>query len=237
MRYRQLGSSPITVSEIGLGSWLTMAGGLERERAQACLKAALELGITFIDTANIYGRGIAESFLGEALAGVPRGSYVLATKLFFPMTPADRGLSRAQIVKQLDASLQRLRTSYIDLYQCHRHDPDTPLEETMQALTDAVAQGKIRCIGFSEWPLPAIRAATAMAGVEHFVSSQPQYSMLHRQVEAEIMPYCETQHISQVVWSPLGQGILTAAASTSPDAPPPEGLARLQPGDGRALRA
>jgi aryl-alcohol dehydrogenase-like predicted oxidoreductase len=209
MKYRKLGANGPMVSEIALGSWLTYGIGVEKDAAAGCLRKALDLGINFIDTANIYGRGAAESFLGEALAGVPRDSYVLATKLFFAMSRTDRGLSRAQIVKQLDESLARLRTDYVDLYQCHRYDPDTPLEETMAALTEAVRAGKVRWIGFSEWPAHAIRDAMAMADVERFVSSQPQYSLLWRQPEAEIMPLCRESGISQIVWSPLAQGVLT----------------------------
>src|ERR687885_2461770 len=144
MRYRQLGSSDLQVSEISLGSWLTYGGGVERERAEACVAKAFEVGINFIDTANVYARGGAEEFLGEVLAGRPRDSYVLATKLFFPMSDTDRGLSREQVFKQIDASLARLRTEYVDLYQCHRYDRDTPLEETMEALTEIVRQGKVR---------------------------------------------------------------------------------------------
>jgi len=144
MRYRQLGSSDLQVSEISLGSWLTFGVGIVRDRAAAVVDEAFGLGINFIDTANVYGRGAAEEFLGEALRGRPRDSYVLATKLFFPMTDTDRGLSRSQVEKQLDASLRRLGTDYVDLYQCHRYDPDTPLEETMEALTDAVGSGKVR---------------------------------------------------------------------------------------------
>ena len=209
MKYRKLGSSDLMVSEIALGSWLTYSGGIEKERSFACIKRALDLGVTLIDTANIYGRGASETLLGEALSGIERGSYVLATKLFFPMTATDQGLSRAQILKQLDASLSRLKTEYVDVYQCHRYDPKTPLEETMQALTDVVRQGKVRYIGFSEWPAVKIKAAVTMAGVEKFVSSQPQYSMLWRKPETEVMPLCAAHGISQIVWSPLGQGALT----------------------------
>jgi aryl-alcohol dehydrogenase-like predicted oxidoreductase len=221
MRYRRLGSSDLDISEISLGSWLTYGVGVERDRAAACVHRALELGINLIDTANIYGRGAAESFLGESLAGVPRDRYVIATKLFFPMTEADRGLSRAQVEKQLDASLKRLRVDTIDLYQCHRHDPDTPIEETMRALSDAVRAGKVRWLGFSEWPADAIRAALAVADTEKFVSSQPQYSLLWRQPEREIIPLCRDNGISQIVWSPLAQGVLTG--KYRPDAPPPQG--------------
>jgi aryl-alcohol dehydrogenase-like predicted oxidoreductase len=209
MQYRKLGNSDLSVSEIALGSWLTYSGGIDKSTSIACVHRAFDLGINFIDTANIYGRGAAESLLGEALAGMPRGRYVLATKLFFPMTATDRGLSRAQIHKQIDASLARLKTDYVDLYQCHRYDPETPLAETMQALTEVVAAGKARYVGFSEWPAHAIREAAAMPGVVRFVSSQPQYSLLWRQPEEEIIPLCQANGISQIVWSPLAQGVLT----------------------------
>ena len=219
MKYRALGSSGIQVSEISLGSWLTYSGGVERDKALACVRRALDVGITLIDTSNIYGKGAAETLLGEALAGVPRESYVLATKLYFPMAPTDRGLSRAQVEKQLDASLKRLRVDHVDLYQCHRYDADTPLEETMAALTEAVRAGKTRAIGFSEWPVDKIRAAVEMAGVEKFTSSQPQYSMLHREPEAEVFPLCAANGISQIVWSPLGQGVLTGKYKPGEAAP------------------
>ncbi|HEX8387735.1 MAG TPA: aldo/keto reductase family protein [Sphingomonas sp.] len=221
MKYRRLGASDLEVSEISLGSWLTYGVGVEADAARACLDRAFDLGVNFIDTANIYGRGAAETFLGKALRDRPRDSYVLATKLFFPMTDRDRGLSRAQVEKQLDASLKRLRVDHIDLYQCHRHDPDTPLEETMAALSDAVQAGKVRYLGFSEWPADVIRRAVAMAGVERFVSSQPQYSLLWRKPEDEVIPLSAANGISQIVWSPLGQGVLTG--KYDPDAPPPAG--------------
>jgi aryl-alcohol dehydrogenase-like predicted oxidoreductase len=219
MRYRKLGSSDLQVSEISLGSWLTYGVGVGADRSAACVHRALDLGINLIDTSNIYGRGAAESFLGEVLSGVPRDKYLIATKLFFPMTETDRGLSRAQVEKQLDASLKRLRVDVIDLYQCHRHDPDTPIEETMLALTDAVKAGKVRYLGFSEWPADRIREALAVAGSEKFVSSQPQYSLLWRRPEDEIIPLCRANGISQIVWSPLAQGVLTG--KYLPDAPPP----------------
>jgi aryl-alcohol dehydrogenase-like predicted oxidoreductase len=209
MKYRKLGQSDLEVSEISLGSWLTYGVGVEAEKARACLDEAFEQGINFIDTANIYGRGAAESFLGEALHGRARDSYILATKLYFPMTETDRGLSRGQIEKQLDASLERLRTDYVDLYQCHRYDSETPLEETMEALTRAVESGKARAIGFSEWPAERIRAAIEMPCVARFVSSQPQYSLLWRDPEDEVIPLCAANGISQIVWSPLGQGVLS----------------------------
>jgi aryl-alcohol dehydrogenase-like predicted oxidoreductase len=221
VKYRQLGSSTLQVSEISLGSWLTYGVGVQGHQARACLDAALGAGINFIDTANIYGRGAAESFLGEALSGRPRDSYVLATKLYFPMTETDRGLSRAQIERQLDASLARLRTDYVDLYQCHRYDEETPLEETMEALGNAVRSGKARYIGFSEWPADRIKAAIDLTGVGTFVSSQPQYSLLWREPEKDIIPFCAANGISQIVWSPLGQGVLTGKYSAG--APPPQG--------------
>jgi 1-deoxyxylulose-5-phosphate synthase len=209
MKYRKLGASELEVSEISLGSWLTYGVGVERERAIACVNKAFDLGINFIDTANVYGRGAAESFLGEALADRKRDSYVLATKVFFPMSDADSGLSRQQIAKQIDASLKRLAVEYVDLYQCHRYDCETPLEETMQALSDVVRQGKARYIGFSEWSPEQIEDAFAIPGVERFVSSQPQYSLLWRKPEKEIIPLCATKGISQIVWSPLAQGVLS----------------------------
>src|SRR2546423_1714787 len=159
MLYRQLGSSDLQVSEISLGSWMTYGGGVERERSEACVTAAFDVGINFIDTANVYSGGRAEEFLGEVLAGRPRDSYVLATKLYFLMPNGDRGLSRAQVHKQIDASLARLRTDYVDLYQCHRYDRETPLEETMEALTEVVRAGKARFLGFSEWRPEQIQAS------------------------------------------------------------------------------
>ncbi|MEP6982974.1 MAG: aldo/keto reductase family protein [Sphingomicrobium sp.] len=222
MKYRKLGDSELEVSDISLGSWLTYGVGVEADKARACLEEAFAVGINFIDTANVYGRGAAESFLGEALQGRARDSYVLATKLYFPMTDTDFGLSRAQVEKQLDASLKRLRTDYVDLYQCHRYDSGTPLEETMEALTRAVESGKARAIGFSEWPVDRIEAAIDLAGERgftKFVSSQPQYSLLWREPDEEVIPLCAANGISQIVWSPLGQGVLSG--KYDPDRPPP----------------
>jgi len=209
MKYRKLGASDLEVSEISLGSWLTFGVGIEADRTRACVDRAFDLGINFIDTANVYGRGAAETVLGEALSGRPRDSYVLATKVFFPMSDTDKGLSRAQILKQMDASLKRLRVDHVDLYQCHRYDPATPLAETMEALSDVVRAGKARYIGFSEWSPDQIEAAFAVPGVERFVSSQPQYSMLHRRPEEKVMPLCAANGVSQIVWSPLAQGVLS----------------------------
>ena len=220
MRYRKLGNSELHVSDISLGSWLTYGVGVEQDKARACLNRAFDVGINFIDTANIYGRGRAESFLGEALQGIDRSSYILATKVFWPMTETDRGLSREQIHKQMDASLQRLQTDYVDLYQCHRYDPDTPLEETMQALTEVVQAGKARYIGFSEWSPDEIRASFEISDTTDFVSSQPQYSMLWRTPEEEVFPLCAELGVGQIVWSPLAQGVLTG--KYEPGRPPPQ---------------
>jgi len=221
MRRRRLGSSDLEVSEISLGSWLTLSGGVARELAEACVEKAFEVGINFIDTANVYGRGAAETFLGDVLAGRARESYVLATKLYFPMSESDRGLSREQVAKQIDGSLARLRVDYVDLYQCHRYDEDTPLEETMEALTEVVRQGKARYLGFSEWSADQVRAALELPGVEKFVSSQPQYSLLYRAPEADVVPLSAANGISQIVWSPLAQGVLTGKYLPG-EAPPPE---------------
>ena len=219
MQYRQLGSSDLHVSEISLGSWLTYGVGVDDSNARACVDRAFDLGINFLDTSNIYGKGAAETFLGKALSGRARSSYILATKLFFPMTAIDRGLSAPQVYKQIDASLQRLRTDYVDLYQCHRYDPTTPLEETMRALTEVVRQGKARYIGFSEWTAEQIQASLDIPGVEKFVSSQPQYSILWRAPEEEVIPLCAQSGIGQIVWSPLAQGVLTG--KYLPGQPPP----------------
>jgi len=209
MKYRQLGSSDLKVSDISLGSWLTYGLGVGGNAGQACVDAAFDAGINFIDTANIYGKGAAETFLGDVLQDRPRDSYVLATKLFAPMSDIDKGLSAAQVYKQIDASLARLKTDYVDLYQCHRYDADTPLEETMEALSDIVRQGKARYLGFSEWSPKNIQDALDLTGTEKFVSSQPQYSMLWRRPEEKVIPLCAANGISQIVWSPLAQGVLT----------------------------
>lgn len=219
MKYRMLGASDLNVSEISLGSWLTYGVGVEADNARACVDRAFDLGINFIDTANVYGRGSAESVLGETLAGRPRDSYVLATKLWGDMGGGDKGLSRVQVHKQIDASLTRLRTDYVDLYQCHRYDPDTPLEETMEALSEIVRAGKVRWIGFSEWGPEQIEAAFAIPGVERFVSSQPQYSILWRRPEKAVIPICAANGVSQIVWSPLAQGVLSG--KYDPDSAPP----------------
>jgi aryl-alcohol dehydrogenase-like predicted oxidoreductase len=220
MEFRKLGDSDLEVSEISLGSWLTYGVGVERDQTAACTKAAFEAGINFFDTANVYGQGAAESAWGEILKDYDRGSYILATKVFFPMTDEDRGLSREQIHKQIDKSLERLQTDYVDLYQCHRPDPETPIEETMEALTEVCEAGKAREIGFSEWTVEQIQAGLEVENAKKFVSSQPQYSMIWRAPEAELIPFCEEHGISQIVWSPLAQGVLTG--KYKPGEPPPE---------------
>jgi aryl-alcohol dehydrogenase-like predicted oxidoreductase len=211
MRYRRLGTSDLEVSEISLGSWLTYAGGVEAQVTRACTEAAFDAGINFFDTANVYGRGAAETAWGEILSVHPRDSYILATKVWGQMSDdsADRGLSAAQIDKQVDASLRRLQTDYVDLYQAHRFDTSVAIEETIEALAKVVADGKARYLGFSEWTLEQIQAAIDIAGPELFVSSQPQYSMLWQAPEAELFAICEPNGISQIVWSPLAQGVLT----------------------------
>jgi aryl-alcohol dehydrogenase-like predicted oxidoreductase len=211
MRYRTLGSSGLEVSEISLGSWLTYSGGVAFEQTRACTDAAFAAGVNFFDTANVYGQGAAETAWGEILQGRPRDSYILATKVWGPMSddPADSGLSGAQIAKQIDASLGRLQTDHVDLYQAHRFDPDVPIEETIEALQQVVASGKARCLGFSEWTPEQIQAAIDIAGPDLFASSQPQYSMLWQAPEAELFALSAVNDISQIVWSPLAQGLLT----------------------------
>src|SRR5829696_1098256 len=220
MRFRRLGDSELEVSEISLGSWLTYSGGVEREQTEACTRAAFEAGINFFDTANVYGSGAAEEAWGEILSGYDRDSYVLATKVYFPMSASDSGLSAEQIAKQIDASLARLRTDHVDLYQCHRFDVETPIEETMEALTAVVESGKARYIGFSEWTPQQIRAGLEVAGAAKPVSSQPQYNMIWRAPEGEVFGLCAEHGISQIVWSPLAQGVLTG--KYEPGRPPPE---------------
>ena len=212
MNYRRLGDSDLDVSDICLGSWLTYGGAVERAQAEACVDAAFDAGINFIDTANVYSGGRAEEFLGEVLQSRPRDSYVLATKVFGEMPNGDRGLSREQILRQIDGSLARLRTDYVDLYQCHSYDPDVELEETLEALDEVVRSGKARWIGCSNWSGEQIRAAADVArdrGYATFVSSQPEYSLLHRDPEDDVIPASAANGISQIVWSPLAQGVLT----------------------------
>jgi aryl-alcohol dehydrogenase-like predicted oxidoreductase len=219
MRYRRLGDSELRVSEVALGSFLTYSGGVSQEETVACIEAAFDAGINFFDTSNSYGRGAAETAWGEILGRFPRSSFILATKVFFPMSDEDSGLSAAQVEKQLEASLRRLRVDYVDLYYCHRYDTLTPIEETLGALDAAVTKGKVRYLGLSEWTPEQIRAATSVCGTSRFVASQPQYSILWRGPEVEVFPICAARGISQVAWAPLAEGVLTG--KYAPGEPPP----------------
>jgi aryl-alcohol dehydrogenase-like predicted oxidoreductase len=232
MRYRTLGSSDLQVSEISLGSWLTYSGGVEADATRACTDAAFDVGINFFDTANVYGRGAAETAWGEILSGRPRDSYILATKVWGQMSddPDDRGLSGAQIAKQIDASLARLQTEYVDLYQAHRFDPAVAIEETIEALQQVVTDGKARYLGFSEWTPEQIQAAIGIAGPDLFVSSQPQYSMLWQAPEAEVFALSKANRISQIVWSPLAQGLLTGKYRAGEEPPADSRAAHSQMG-------
>ncbi|NHN34936.1 aldo/keto reductase family protein [Paenibacillus agricola] len=213
MKYRRLGTSGLKVSEIGLGSWFYGTGS-ESQSAVECIRKAYELGINFFDNANLYKGGAAEVVLGQTLKDFPRASYVLATKVYFPMGsgPNDRGLSRKHIIEQCEASLQRLNVDYIDLYQCHKYDSETPLEETLRAMDDLISQGKVLYAGVSEWSAAQIIDAVHLAkqlNLRPLISNQPIYNMLVRYIEKEVLPVCERQGLGQVVFSPLAQGILT----------------------------
>src|SRR5215210_6085234 len=211
MQTRNLGSSGLKITEIAYGNWLTHGSQVEEDRARACVRAALDAGITTFDTADVYANTKAETVLGDALQGERRESLEIFTKVFGPTGPNDTGLSRKHILESVNSSLQRLRTDYIDLYQAHRYDYETPLEETMQAFADLVRMGKVLYLGVSEWTADQIRDASKLAkdlGVQ-LISNQPQYSMLWRVIEGEIIPTSKELGISQVVWSPIAQGVLT----------------------------
>jgi len=225
MEYRRLGSSGLKVSEVCLGSWLTYGGAVDDRTAEACVDKAFEVGINFFDTANVYADGKAEEVWGRILRKFDRDDYVLATKVYFPMGPGpnDRGLSRKHIREQCDRSLKRLGVDYVDLYQCHRYDNDTPLEETLRALDDLVSAGKVLYVGFSEWPASRIAEAVGIQnrlGLDSFVSSQPYYNITGRGIEREVLPTCARHGIGQIVFSPLGQGVLTGKYLPG-QAPPP----------------
>ncbi|GIL34034.1 aldo/keto reductase family protein [Phycicoccus sp. DTK01] len=226
MDFRYLGNSGLKISEITYGNWLTHGSQVENEAATACVRAALDHGISTFDTADVYANTKAESVLGEALKGERRESLEIFTKVYWPTGPGgknDTGLSRKHIMESINGSLQRLQTDYVDLYQAHRYDTETPLEETMQAFADVVRQGKALYIGVSEWTADQIRAGHALAkdlGIQ-LISSQPQYSMLWRVIEPEVVPACEELGIGQIVWSPIAQGVLTG--KYKPGEAPPAG--------------
>ena len=214
MRYRRLGAAGVKVSEVSLGSWLTYGGHVADRAAEACIHRAYELGVNLFDTADVYRRGDAERVVGRALARYPRSSYVLATKVYFPVgdRPNDRGLSRKHIVESCHASLERLGTDHIDLYQCHRFDADAPLDETLRALDDLVSAGKVLYIGVSEWTAGQLDEARAVGDrllLDPIVSNQPQYSLLWRRIEEDVIPVSERLGVGQIVWSPLAQGVLS----------------------------
>ena len=225
MKYRRLGNAGVKLSEIGLGGWLTFGKTTGAETGREIIEAAFDRGVNFFDTANVYATGACETMWGELLARFTRSDYVLASKVYFPMGngPNDRGLSRKHIMEQCEASLRRLGTDYLDLYQCHRFDDETPLEETVRAMDDLVHQGKILYWGFSCWPADKIRETAALCGDRLYapVSSQPHYNLLMRDIEAEVLPTCNELGIGQVVFSPLEQGILTG--KYRPGEPLPEG--------------
>jgi len=214
MEYRRLGKTGMYVSEISYGNWITHGNQVEQEAAISCVRAALDAGITTFDTADVYAGTKAETVLGKALKGVRRESYELFTKVYFPTGTGknDRGLSRKHIMESVHASLKRLNTDHIDLYQAHRFDVETPIEETLRAFEDLIRQGKVNYIGFSEWDANQIGAAIKYQkenNFDRFVSSQPQYSMLWRVIESEVVPLCQREGIGQIVWSPMAQGVLT----------------------------
>jgi voltage-dependent potassium channel beta subunit len=232
MKYRKLGGTGLKVSEISLGSWLTYGGYVERENAVKSIETAYDLGINFFDTANVYERGAAEELVGEALKAYPRDSYVLATKVFWPMGdgPNDRGLSRKHVIEQCNASLKRMGQDYVDIYYCHRHDPETPLHETLRALDDLVRSGKVLYIGVSEWQASQMAEALGVADrylLDRIVVNQPIYNMFERYIEKEIIPLGERSGIGQVVFSPLAQGLLTGKYSSVSDIPEDSRAAKL----------
>jgi aryl-alcohol dehydrogenase-like predicted oxidoreductase len=225
MEFRRLGNSGLTISAIAYGNWVTHGSQVEEDAARECVLAALDEGITTFDTADVYAQGAAEQVLGRALSGVRREGIELFTKAYWPVGPGqnDRGLGRKHLIEGCNASLRRLGTDYVDLYQAHRYDPTAPLEETMQAFADLVRAGKVLYVGVSEWRAEQIEAAHVLAtdlGI-NLISSQPQYSMLWRVIEAEVVPTCERLGIGQIVWSPIAQGVLTG--KYAPDQPPPAG--------------
>ena len=239
MEFRRLGGSGLHISELAYGNWLTHGSQVEEDAATACVRTAIDAGITTFDTADVYAETKAESVLGRALAGVRRESYELCTKVYWPTGPGrnDRGLSRKHVIESCHASLRRLETDYVDLYQAHRYDVETPLEETLRAFDDLVRDGKVLYVGVSEWRADQVAAALTLAdemGFDRIISSQPQYSMLWRVIEAEVLPLCEREGVGQIVWSPLAGGVLTG--KYAPGEPVPEGSRATDPTGSQFLR-
>ncbi|MBP3964798.1 aldo/keto reductase family protein [Paenibacillus lignilyticus] len=233
MEFRRLGGSGLKVSEVSLGSWLTYGGYVERENAVKAIEKAYELGVNFFDTANVYERGAAEILLGETIKQFPRESYVLATKAFWPMGdgPNDRGLSRKHVIEQANASLKRLNTEYVDIFYCHRYDPETPLQETLRAIDDLIRSGKVLYAGVSEWTASQMADALGTADrylLDRIVVSQPIYNMFERYIEKEVIPYGEKNGIGQVVFSPLAQGLLTGKYTSAADLPEGSRASKLE---------
>ncbi|GGG23409.1 aldo/keto reductase family protein [Paenibacillus abyssi] len=233
MKFRRLGRSGLKVSEISLGSWLTYGGYVERENAVKAIENAYDLGINFFDTANVYEKGAAEVLLGETLKAYPRDSYVLATKAFWPMGegPNDRGLSRKHVMEQAHASLKRLGEDYVDIFYCHRYDPETPIDETLRAIDDLVRQGKVLYVGVSEWTATQMAEGLGAADrylLDRIVVNQPVYNMFNRYIEKEVIPFGERNGIGQVVFSPLAQGLLTGKYNSAADIPADSRAAKLE---------
>ena len=232
MEHRHLGRSGLKISEIAYGNWITHGSQVEADQAAACVRTALDVGITTFDTADVYAGTKAESVLGDALTGVRRESIEVFTKVFWPTGPGmnDRGLSRKHIIESCHGSLRRLRTDYLDLYQAHRYDVATPIEETLRAFDDLVRQGKVLYVGVSEWTAGQIAEALEVAdrmGFDRIISNQPQYSALYRVIEEDIVPLCQAEGVGQIVWSPIAQGVLTG--KYRPGQPPPEGSRATDP--------
>ena len=237
MEHRHLGNSGLEVSALSYGNWITHGSQIEEDAATACVKAALDAGITTFDTADVYAQGAAESVLGRALRGVRRDSIEIFTKTYWPTgpNPNNRGLSRKHIMESLHSSLERLQTDHVDLLQAHRFDYEAPLEETMRAFDDLVRQGKVHYVGVSEWNADQIAEALRLAddmGFDRIVSNQPQYSLIWRVIEAEVVPLCEKEGIGQIVWSPLAQGVLTGKYPPGAGAAPPAGTRATGPEGG-----